>query len=417
MSIWRIAGGQPLNGDIRIQGAKNAVLPIMAASILSSCETELLNCPDLSDVNASVNILRHLGCKVQRDGDTVNIDSSGLAGCHIPHELMNEMRSSVIFLGAVLGRCGEAVLSRPGGCELGPRPIDLHLDALRALGAEITERGGNIVCKSNGLTGANINLSLPSVGATENTMIAALAAKGDTTITNAAREPEIVDLQNYLRSMGAYIEGAGTPTITVRGFAPKDRVGHRVMPDRIVASTFLCAAAGAGGDIELRGVVPGDVSTITEILAQMGCKIHTNGVNIRLRSNGVLRAPSPVVTRPYPGFPTDAQPLLMAACLKAAGTTVFVENIFENRYRHIDEMRRMGADIRKEGRVAMVMGVRVLNAAPVTTTDLRGGAALVTAALSAEGESVVFDSGHIERGYERLDQQLCSLGAKVSKEN
>jgi UDP-N-acetylglucosamine 1-carboxyvinyltransferase len=416
MSIWRIVGGARLDGGVRVQGAKNAVLPIMAASILTGCETELLNCPDLSDVSASVNILRHLGCAVQRDGDVVNIDSKGLNGCHIPHELMLEMRSSVIFLGAVLGRCGEAILSSPGGCELGPRPIDLHLDALRALGADITEHGGNIICRSGGLRGADINLLLPSVGATENAMIAACAAEGETVITNAAREPEIVDLQRYLCSMGAGITGAGTSVITVSGFQPRERVGHRVMPDRIAASTILCAAAGTGGDVELRAVEPADFSTVTEILGNMGCEITERGQTIRLRSNGKLRAPRPVVTRPYPGFPTDAQPLLMAACLRADGTTVFVENIFENRYRHVSELCRLGADIRTEGRVAMVTGVRSLAGAPVSATDLRGGAALVTAALAAEGETRVFDSGHISRGYEDLDVQLRALGGDIVRE-
>lgn len=417
MSVWRITGKNPLNGSTKIQGAKNAVLPIMAASILAGCETELTNCPDLSDVTASVNILQHLGCKVQRDGDIVNIDSSTMTGCHIPHELMREMRSSVIFLGAVLGRCGEAILSSPGGCELGPRPIDLHLDALRTMGAKITEYGGNIICRADGLKGARINLALPSVGATENTILAACAAKGTTVITNAAREPEIVDLQEFLRRFGARVSGAGTSTVTVNGFMPEMHVGHRIMTDRIVAATVLCATAIAGGETELVGVEPEHFETVSNVLESMGCRIHRNGKRIIIGSDGKLTAGRPVITRPYPGFPTDAQPLLMAACTKAEGTMVFVENMFENRFRHVTELVRLGADIRTEGRVAIVTGVEELYGAPVTVTDLRGGAALITAALAADGETVVFDRGHIDRGYESFDVLLGSLGADIIKED
>ena len=415
MSIWQIKGGKQLSGSLRVQGAKNSVLPIMAASILTGCETELTSCPDLSDVSASIKILENLGCTVKRDGDVVNIDSRGQTSCHIPHELMREMRSSVIFLGAILGRCGEAVLSMPGGCELGPRPIDLHLEALAALGATIDERGGNIYCSAAKLRGTQINLSFPSVGATENAILAACAAEGETVITNAAREPEIVDLQRYLTALGADVRGAGTSTVIVSGFVPKERVGHRVMGDRIVASTMLSAVAATGGYLHLRNVEPSDFETVTQALEQMGCEIERRQDSISLRSDGRLRAGKPISTRPYPGFPTDAAPPLMSAALKAEGTTVFIENIFENRFRHVPEMVLMGAEIRTEGRVAMVTGVQTLHGAPVTSTDLRGGAALVLAGLLAEGETLVHDPGHIDRGYEQLDSDLRQLGADVTR--
>ena len=413
MSIWRISGGNRLNGDIRIQGAKNAVLPIIAASIVTGCETELINCPRLSDVEAAMCILRHLGCIAERDGDTLYIDSRGMSATDIPHELMREMRSSVIFLGAILARAHSAQLYYPGGCELGARPIDLHLDALRALGAQISDSGGKLECSDSGLKGTRINLSFPSVGATENIMLAACAASGETVITNAAREPEIVDLQDYLRKLGVCVFGAGTPTISISGFNPVQVVGHRVMTDRIAAATMLCCTAATGGKVRLLSVEPAHFETISEALEYMGCQIERGSTEITISSNGILRAPKPVVTKPYPGFPTDAQPLLMAACLKADGTAVFTENIFENRYRHAVELRKLGSDISVVGRVAMVTGVPKLIAAPVTATDLRGGAALVVAALAAEGETQLYDVGHIIRGYERLDEHLRALGGDI----
>ena len=424
MTHWRIRGGESLSGSVRVQGAKNAVLPILAASVLTGCETELQNCPRLRDVDASLAILRHLGCRAEWDGDTVYIDSRGVSGYTIPEKLMLQMRSSVIFLGAILGRCGCARLSMPGGCELGPRPVDLHLEAMRALGAHVECVDNVIDCAADGasglsgatgLTGAVIRLALPSVGATENAMIAACAAKGVTVIENAAREPEIVDLAGYLRALGADIDGDGGPVVTVRGFAPRERVRYRVMPDRIAASTLLCACACAGGDIELTGVTPGHFAAVTDVLGAMGCRITPASDRVRIARSGRMRGGGTVITRPYPGFPTDAQPLLMAASLCADGTTVFVENIFENRFRQAAELRRLGAVIRTEGRVAAVTGVERLRGADVLAEDLRGGAALVTAALGAEGETVVKDPGHIDRGYESLDGTLSRLGAHIEK--
>lgn len=416
MSIWRVRGGNSLKGCTRIQGAKNAVLPIMAASIAAGCETELINCPRLSDVEAAMRILRHLGCIAERDGDTIYIDSRGMCRMDIPHGLMREMRSSVIFLGAILARAHEAEMSYPGGCELGARPVNLHLDMLRSLGAEVSEQGGAILCKDKGLTGGRINLAFPSVGATENAMLAALAARGETIITNAAREPEIVDLQNFLRKLGAEVAGAGTSIITISGFEAVPRVGHRIMTDRIASATVMCAVASAGGEVCLKSVVPEHFETVTGALESMGCHVKRGNRELTVSAQGRLRAPRPVSTGPYPAFPTDAQPLLMAACLRAEGTAAFTENIFENRFRHAMELRRLGADISVVGRVAMVTGVQELVAAPMTATDLRGGAALVVAALGARGETEIYDAGHIARGYEELDAVLAGLGGDVVRQ-
>ena len=419
MGILRINGEHELLGSVSVHGAKNSVLPIIAASIIAGGETVLHNCPNLSDVGAAIKILRHLGCSAYREGGSVIINSATISRSDIPHELMREMRSSVIFLGAILARTGEAKLSMPGGCELGPRPIDLHVNALEQLGAEITESGGNILCTAKKMRGARLNLSFPSVGATENAMLAAAFADGTSVITNAAREPEIEDLQRYLQALGIDVNGAGSSTICVRGnddvTAVKSGVEHRVIPDRIVASTLMAAAAVTKSDVELTDVVPAHFTAVTNTLREMGCRIETGDNTVRIRSDGRLKSVRPIKTEPYPGFPTDAQPQLMAAATRAEGTTVFVENIFENRYRHAGELRRLGADIVTEGRAAMVTGITKLHGAQVVATDLRGGAALLVAALCAEGTTEISELSHIDRGYDNIEQTLRALGADIAR--
>ena len=411
MSCYQINGGNPLRGRLAVQGAKNSVLPILAAALLAPGESMIHNCPDLSDVTATLDILRLLGCGVSREGDTVALDARELDGTVIPASLMGELRSSVIFLGALLTRMGEVELSYPGGCELGPRPIDLHLGALRQLGAEIREEGGFLHCRADRLRGREVVLRMPSVGATENLMLAACGAEGVTVISNAAREPEVVDLQNFLNACGARVSGAGSSAVSIEGGQDLHGCTYRVMPDRIAAATYLCAAASAGGDIYLRGAEEGHLSTVTAALREAGCTVTADSGGIRALCRERLRAVGPVQTAPYPGFPTDAQAVLMAALLRSRGATVFEENIFENRYRHVDELIRMGASIRVSGRVAVVTGVERLHSAPVRCTDLRGGAALCVAALAAEGETRVSQICHIDRGYEDLARDLRALGA------
>ena len=415
MKVIAVEGGHRLRGELTVQGAKNSVLPILAATVLSAGTCVIDNCPVLEDVEASIAILRHLGCRVSRENETLMVDSSSLTRWDIPDDLMRRMRSSVIFLGAILGRCARAELSYPGGCELGPRPIDLHLAALRALGARIDECGGRLRCRCGGLRGGEIVLPIPSVGATENAMLAACSAGGVTVISNAAREPEIVDLQQFLQGMGANVRGAGSSTVIVEGGRPLHGCRHRCIGDRIAAATYLSAAAAAGGDVTLRGVDYRHLSTVTTALRQAGCRVSSDERTIRLQSRGLLQGVCPVRTSPYPGFPTDAQAVLMAALLRARGTTVFVENMFQSRYRHVDELRRMGADIRLEGRVAVVCGVPRLCGAAVRCTDLRGGAALVVAALQADGITQVEEIHHIKRGYSDLAGDLARLGAAIQE--
>ena len=408
-----IRGGRRLEGALPVQGAKNSVLPVLAATILHPGVTVLRGCPRLSDVEASIRILRHLGCRADWRGEELVVDTAPMSRWDIPDHLMREMRSSVIFLGAILARLGRAEMSYPGGCELGPRPIDLHLGALRKLGAAVEERGGRLCCAGAGMEGCEIALSLPSVGATENAMLAACGARGETVIVNAAREPEIVDLQTFLRSMGCAVRGAGSSTICVAGQRPTRDSVHTVMPDRIVAATYLAAVAAAGGEVELNHVDYRHLSTVTAALHEAGCRVLGGEGRIFLRSDGNLRAISPVRTAPYPGFPTDAQAILMAALLRSRGTTVFVENMFDSRYRHVDELCRMGADISVEGRVAVVTGVPRLSGAAVRCTDLRGGAALLVAGLAAEGETRIEEVRHLCRGYEDPVRDLSALGGEI----
>ena len=413
MSMYEIQGGRPLNGRLRVQGAKNSVLPLLAAALLAPGQSVIHHCPDLSDVSATLDILALLGCRVSREGERVTVDAAPISGSAIPERLMREMRSSVIFLGALLARTGCAKLCYPGGCELGPRPIDLHLAALRGLGAEIREEGECLSCTTGrGLQGARIQLPFPSVGATENAMLCACGAQGVTTLTGAAREPEIVDLQRFLNAMGARVSGAGTPVITIEGGRPLHGAEYTVMGDRIAAATWLCACGAAGGEVTLTGVEPGSLDTVLTGLEQAGASVENRGTQLRMVSTKPLQGIPPIHTAPYPGFPTDAQAILMAALAGGRGQTLFVENMFESRYRHVEELRRMGADIRVWGRSAVVTG-RPLHGQRVRSTDLRGGAALVVAALGARGTTQVTGLSHIRRGYENLEGILRELGADI----
>jgi len=417
MDIWHIRGGKRLEGSCGIQGSKNAALPILAAAVLCPGRCELLHVPRLSDVDAALRILCRLGCRVQREEDRVFINSSGISCSAVPHTLMAEMRSSILFLGALLARCREARLSAPGGCRLGKRPIDLHLMALRRLGAEIREEDGELLCGAPTLRGAEILLPFPSVGATENAMLAACGAKGETVIRGAAREPEIAALADFLAAAGAQIHGAGSDTIRIGGFTPRTQVRYRIPGDRIAAATMACAAVACGGDITITGAEPRQISAVLHFLKAAGCDIIPNNHALRLRAAGRPDAVGPVVTAPYPGFPTDAQPLLMAAMLRARGRTLMRETIFEDRFRQVSELNRLGARIRAEGQTAEILGVEKLHGDTLHATDLRGGAAMLLAALSAEGESVVFDEGHIRRGYEDLELRLEELGAEITREH
>lgn len=417
MSFYEITGGRPLEGAVAVQGAKNSVLPILAAALLAPGVSVIHNCPDLTDVNAAIDILRLLGCSVTREGDTVTINAASPVPAAIPERLSRELRSSVIFMGAILSRMGAGELAYPGGCDLGPRPIDLHLSALRMLGADIREGRGSLhFAWGRWPRGREVCLALPSVGATENAMLAACGCPGVTTIVGAAREPEIVDLARFLAAMGADIAGAGESTIVIRGGKALFPARYTVMGDRIAGATYLCAAAAAGGEIEVTGVQGEHLSVLLSILEEAGCIVYADRERICLRSDGLLEGVSPVRTGPYPAFPTDCQPLLMAALAGGSGSTIFVENMFESRYRHVNELERMGADIRVDGRVAVVRGRGGLHGASVRSTDLRGGAALVIAALSARGTSQIHDLRHIRRGYAGLERDLSALGADIRLE-
>jgi len=415
MSYFQIAGGTPLEGVMPVHGAKNSVLPILAACLLAREQVVLRNCPHLTDVSAALAILEHLGCRTKWEGDTIIVSPAGPITDRVPEELMRAMRSSIIFLGPLLARTGSAHQSMPGGCEIGARPIDLHLSALRSLGAEITEDEKGMHCTAPKLRGREIHLSLPSVGATENTMLAACGANGITTISNAAREPEIVALQDFLNRLGARIRGAGGSMITIEGGRRLSGGTYSIMGDRMVAATLLACGACAGGDITVTGVDWRQTAAVASVLQEAGCQVVSQADRVRLRRSPdrMLRAVSTIRTAPYPGFPTDAQAPVMAALVRSRGTTLVVENMFESRYRHVPQLARMGADISVEGRVAAIRGVERLHGARLEAGDLRGGGALTAAALGAEGTSQIWGLHHIDRGYHRLEGMLRALGADI----
>ena len=411
-----IEGGNPILGEVTVQGAKNAVLPILAATVLADDECIIHNAPKLRDVNKTDLVLKRLGCNVRRDGNTVFINPTDFCSCRICEDLMREMRSSIIFLGAIISKCGRATVSMPGGCPIGLRPIDLHLKGLRELGVSIKEEHGYINCSADKLVGANVHLDFPSVGATENIMLAAVYAEGETYISNAAREPEIIDLANFLNLMGAKVRGAGTGLIRIEGISERlHGAEYTVMPDRIVAATYLAAAAITDGEVFLRNTEPKHMGAMLHVLREMGTKIKVEEDTIHLKSRGRLKNVHNIRTMPYPGFPTDIQSPFMAAATLANGTSVFTETIFENRFRHVDELVRMGADVRVEGRSAIVRGVERLTGARVVAQELRGGAALVLAALAADGKSEISGTEYIDRGYEEIEKYLADCNAAIKR--
>ncbi len=411
-----VTGGVPLSGSCRVSGAKNAVLPILAACVLTRRPVRLNDCPQLTDVDNMADILRTLGCRVERCGTSLQVDARDASSYELPEHLSKELRSSIFLLGPVLSRFGHAVVTYPGGCEIGNRPIDLHLRGLQQLGVQIREEGGRIHCDGRRLTAADIHLDYPSVGATENIMMAAVAAQGETIIRNAAREPEIVDLQNFLNAAGFYVLGAGTSTVVVQGGCAPREVDYTVMPDRIVAGTLLVAGAITGGRITVENAVADDMAGILAKLTECGCGLEIHQRTISLAASERVREIKLVETLPHPGFPTDMQAQIFALCTVSDGTSVIVENVFENRFKHAQELTRMGASSTVKGRTAVIRGVPRLRGAAVMAHDLRGGAAMVLAGLNAEGVTTVENCRHIDRGYERLEHMLGALGARITRE-
>ena len=392
-----IEGGKKLSGGIQVHGAKNSALPILAASLICQGTSVIHNCPCLTDVDAAIKILEYLGCKVKWEGNTVIVDASVIERSDIPDHLMHEMRSSIVFLGSITASMGRADLSLPGGCEIGLRPIDLHLSAMRKFGMQINEEYGRLVCTcGNGMHSAEIALAFPSVGATENIMLFASVLHGKATIINAAREPEIVDLANYLNACGAKISGAGEGVIHIEGVPQLHGAVHSVIPDRITATTYMCAAAATGSELTLHSVNSTHLAPVISVFEQMGCGIQIYNNTLRLSAPERLNPTKTIRTMPYPGFPTDAQAPLLAAATLADGTSVFVENIFECRYKHVGELIRLGAAIKVEERVAVVSGVPFLTGAKVEARDLRGGASLIVAGLAARGTTEITGLNHIQ---------------------
>lgn len=416
MEYFAVKGGHPLEGTIAVHGAKNSALPILAATLLAQGESVIHNCPDLTDTNTALDILSSLGCRVRREGRTVTVDTTNRTGTAVPDELMGQMRASVLFLGSLLAQGGEAVASWPGGCALGTRPIDLHIRAFQALGAEVRDQEGKLVCQTKGLRGRRLALPFPSVGTTENAMLAACGAVGVTVIDNAAREPEIQDLQGFLQGLGADIQGAGTSQIVIRGGKMLHPGEYTVMADRIVTATYLCAVAAAGGEGEFLGADGSSLLPVIEALHRAGCRVEREPDRVWIRQRGIVAGIGSVTTEPYPGFPTDAQPLLAAALAGGRGETRIVETIFDQRFRYVEGLRTMDARIRVEGTTAWITGSK-LRGADLEATDLRGGAALTIAALSAEGESVIWSPSHIDRGYERLEDAFQALGGRIRRMN
>ena len=400
-------------GEIDLQGAKNAALPIMAGALLCK-KSEIHNCPELTDVIAAQNILDYLGCETKRENGVLTVVSTDDCVCDIPDELMGEMRSSIVFLGAIISKCKKARLSFPGGCELGNRPIDIHISALQKMGVTITENHGYLECEvKKKLKGCTITLPFPSVGATENIILAAVLADGVTVINNAAREPEILALAEFLNSCGAKIKGAENGKIYIEGVKELGEARYSVIPDRIAGVTYLCCGAVTGGEIIVNGIDIDHISAIIPIFEEMGCHLYYTNKTVYLKAPEVLKPASLIRTMPYPGFPTDAQSPIMAITTVADGASVFVENIFDSRYKQVAQLNRMGADIKIEGRVAVVKGVKELHSADVVATDLRGGAALIVAGLVAKGETKIEEIHHILRGYEHIEKNLQQIGADI----
>ena len=412
MPSYIIEGGKRLEGEEYVSGSKNASLPILASTILNAGTTKLDNVPNIRDTKITQEILKFLGCKVKKTKDKIEIDSKNIIKKEIPEHLMHQMRSTVILAGAILGRFKEVTFSYPGGCDIGARPIDLHLKSFQKLGINILENAGFIVCKCDKIIGANIDLDFPSVGATENIILASVYAEGITNITNAAMEPEIADLATCLNKMGAKIEGAGTSNIKITGVKKLKDISYNVMPDRIEAGSLLCMTAITGGKIKLNNVIPDHISPVLNKLEECGCKIKKEKRTIFLEAPKRLKAVD-LKTMPYPGFPTDMQSVFASMLTVSRGTSILVENIFENRYKYMSELKKMGAKITVEGKTAVIKGVRKLTGTKVMSTDLRGGAALVTAGLVAKGKTEITNIEYILRGYENLDKKLRNLGANI----
>lgn len=415
MRAIRISGGRSLQGKVRVSGAKNAVLPVMAASLLAPGASTISNVPQLADVNTMALLLGSLGCHVKQRSASVTVDAGKLATHRAPYHLVRRMRASILVMGPLLARLGKAQVPLPGGCAIGIRPIDLHLKGFAALGADIVLGHGFVEAEIGGrkrLLGASIYLDYPSVGATESIMMAASLAEGLTQIENAAREPEIVDLANMLNSMGAHVSGAGTDCIRIIGVRELKSAQYSVIPDRIETGTYMVAAAITGGEIAVENALPDHVRPIIAKLREAGVIVNENEAGMVVRSTGLIKAVD-VKTLPYPGFPTDMQPQVMALLTLAQGTSVVTETVFENRFMHVDELLRMGANIRIDGRTAIIKGVPRLYGTGVKATDLRAGAALILAGLAASGETLVAGVRHIDRGYENLVGKLSNLGADI----